>query len=127
MDPLIRLSVSCCWKSPRRPLNWKDVEQRIQAWYSQRPFHLEMLMRLLSSANAETPNRAGGRWANDTICPQALKKKMAQISVYLYQCDRKHLKNPKWNLYMPSLSPFWDNYSCSEFLQSPRLSTLTLI
>ena len=75
MDPLIRLSVSCCWKSPRRPLNWKDVEQRIQAWYSQRPFHLEMLMLLLSSANAETPNRAGGRWANDTICPQALKKK----------------------------------------------------
>ena len=34
-----------------------------------------MLMLLLSEANAETPNRAGGRWANDTICPQALKKK----------------------------------------------------
>lgn len=69
MDPLIRPSVSCCWKSPRRPLNWKDVEQRIQACYSQRPFHLEMLMPLLSH------NRAGERWANDTICPQALKKK----------------------------------------------------
>ena len=50
------------------PLNWKDVEQRIQACYSQRPFHLEILMLL-------SYNRAGERRANDTICPQALKKK----------------------------------------------------
>lgn len=52
---------------------------------------------------------------------------MTQILVYWYKCDREHVKNLDWNLYMLSPSPFRGNQSYSEFPQSSVLYKLMTV